>query len=86
MTGGEGAAVIRPVLCLLLLGVGPGLAEPLAEGGRAMLSPDAGCVAPWMRSAAPPPAEAEAPPVFRLALHRCVLDSAPPPKRRLRRT
>jgi hypothetical protein len=85
MSGGEGAAVIRRVLCLLLLfGAGPSLAEPHADGGRAMLSPDAGCVAPWMRSAAPPPAEA--PPVFRLALHRCVLDGVPPPKRRLRRT
>lgn len=77
----------RRVLCLLmLLCAGPSLAEAPVEDGRAMLSPDAGCVAPWMRSAAPPPAEAEAPPVFRLALHRCVLEGVPPPKRRLRRT
>ncbi len=86
MTGGEGAAVIRPVLCLLLLTAGPSVAGPLAEGGRAMLAPDAGCVAPWMRSAATPPPEVETPPVFRLALHRCVLESAPPPRRRVRRT
>jgi hypothetical protein len=85
MTGGEGAVVFRPVLCLLVFAAGPSLADPSAERGGAMLSPDAGCVAPWMRPAALPPPETEAPPVFRLALHRCVLGSPPSP-RRLRRT
>jgi hypothetical protein len=53
---------------------------------RALLSPGAECVSPWLRASSPPPGEGEAPPMLRLALHRCVHDLPAPPRSRLRRT